>query len=163
MLTKKYIEINCLFSQDKGVVAHLEKVCTCVLKGHWPKPPKLDTHPLVTKLPAFTRPLVSTVGHATRAELTNEKQASTRGGNIVSNRDFKIKSIDGLKLTVRTDDSLKRKKPTYGEQQQQQQQSRGGGGERICDEIFDAIKIPKKSRVENESNDPRRPVQVSSI
>lgn len=78
---------------------------------------------MVTKLPAFTRPLVSTIGHFTSAELTNEKADGIRGEIIASNRDFKVKSIDGLKLTVKTDTrnlktdiSKKRKRRLEGEQ-----------------------------------------------
>jgi len=73
------------------------------LKGEWPKSPKLDVHPMVAKVPAFSRPLVSTIGHNTSAQLTNEKGGDSPRGNQVPNRDFKVKSIDGLKLTVKTD------------------------------------------------------------
>ena len=107
---------------------------------------------MVTKLPAFTRPLVSTIGHVTRAEPTNEKQTNTRGGSV-SSRDFKIKSIDGLKLTVKTDgrtDTLKRKNIT-------------GVGESPSEERkFRIDPLVKKVRVESESeSDTRRNVQVS--
>lgn len=57
-------------------------------------------------MPAFSRPLVSTIGHNTSAQLTNEKGGDSPRGNQVPNRDFKVKSIDGLKLTVKTDSKL---------------------------------------------------------
>lgn len=80
---------------------------------------------MVSKLPPFTRPLVSTVGHFTSAEPTsNEKSDGLRGEVEASSRDFKVKSIDGLKLTVKTDsrnfnkfDASKRRKRKIGNEQ----------------------------------------------
>ena len=81
-------------------------MCSCVLNAEWPKPTKLELNQ-ISKFPAFSRPLVSTVARHTSAELTNEKQDSVRGGTAAtSSRDFKVKSIDGLKLTVKTDSRL---------------------------------------------------------
>lgn len=132
-------------------MSHLEKVCTCVLKGEWPKMPKIDIQPMVAKLPAYSRPLISTVGHTTSAELTDEKHSR---GNSTPNRDFKIKSIDGLKLTVKTDpkgDVLKRKK-------------RGDPMDFLPEDDrkvrIDSIKFIKKPRVERGEMEDSRNVQV---
>ena len=88
---------------------HLEKVCQCVVKGAWPIPTRYDIA-MVTKSPALTRPIVSTVGHYTHAELTSEKSDRLRGEQIAPSRDFRIKSIDGLKLTVKTETKKKKRK-----------------------------------------------------
>lgn len=77
-------------------------MCHCVVKGIWPPATRFDIG-MVTKSTTLTRPVVSTVGHFTHAELTSEKSDRLRGEQAAPSRDFKIKSIDGLKLTVKTD------------------------------------------------------------
>lgn len=99
-------------------------------------------------MPALTRPLVSTVGNVTKAEPTNEKHTNIRG-SVASSRDFKIKSIDGLKLTVKTD-TLKRKKTMDSESPVVEQRKFR----------IDTSKLVKKMRAETDS-DNRKNVQVS--
>ena len=99
-------------------------------------------------MPALTRPLVSTIGHVTKAESTNEKNTNIRG-SVAPSRDFKIKSIDGLKLTVKTD-TLKRKKTTDSESPAVEQRKFR----------IDTSKLVKKMRVESDNTESRRNVQV---
>lgn len=81
-----------------------------IIKGEWPKATRFDINPVITKLPVLSRPIVSTVGHFTRAEFTSDKTSDRRGEEAAGNRDFKIKSIDGLKLTVKTEAKKRKRK-----------------------------------------------------
>ena len=69
---------------------------------------------MVTKLSVLTRPVASTVANFTHAELTSDKLQSIRGEeaapSIINSKDFKIKSIDGLKLTVKTETKKRKRK-----------------------------------------------------
>lgn len=110
VLTDEYAHILSSWPKEKIIVSHLDKVCMCVIKGEWPKATRFDINPVITKLPVLSRPIVSTVGHFTRAEFTSDKTSDRRGEEAAGNRDFKIKSIDGLKLTVKTEAKKRKRK-----------------------------------------------------
>ncbi|XP_047133155.1 chromodomain-helicase-DNA-binding protein 8 isoform X1 [Hydra vulgaris] len=98
--TEEYAHLLPTWPKEKSIVYHLQKVVYLILKGEWPKLMRYDNS-VSKSIPSTS---VNSVALITRSELITDKPDMCRGqmaAPIHDSRDFKIKSIDGLKLTVK--------------------------------------------------------------
>eukprot|EP00794_Sanderia_malayensis_P019257 gene19257-21185_t len=111
-VSKETAEILSSWPKDKAILNRLEKICQCVLNNAWPKNIRLDSNMSRGHSVATTNQPVAMPSSLDRSELMRQPVTTTTGGQegprgekaeglLSTEKNFKVTSLDGLKITVK--------------------------------------------------------------